>query len=227
MLGVYAVFQMALDPMTWDSVVAIGLWLTGVSGFLGLVVYRRTEAGRTYGVDFQQHPYFAPLGQPNTPEKKTERTADADNLTEIHVHVMCRKAVSLQSCSFRLVDRAFEPRLFRLWRWTKVRASIVYVTNVWDAEHERLGKMHLFGISYRPSPTANINDEGGYTVTYSEPLSILVGSSLRFRVIAHVTDDWSGHLEFTGPAPDGRHAHTYRRIVLKRTGSHIEDCQPE
>lgn len=213
--GIYMVYQLALDPLTWDSAVAVGLFGLAILWAVAQFWYRSTEPGRTYTVFFQQHPYFAPIGQSNRP-KKGAKIATKER-AELHVHIACKKAVSLGSCSFRLVDRQFRPRAFGLWCWNPVSPRIAFVSNVWDADWEKRRQQPLH-IDYKPSPTANLNDIGGYTVSYSEPLPLLAGSPLWFRVIVDVRDSWRGYLEFEGPAPNGRYARTYRHIVLKKQG---------
>jgi hypothetical protein len=206
-------YQLTLDPLTWDSVVAVGLFVLALLGTVARFWYRCTEPGRTYAMYFQQHPYFAPSGQSNRREKGVEIATKEQ--AELHVHIACKKAVSLGSCSFRLVDRQFRPRPFGLWRWNPASPRIAFVTNVWDADWEKRRQQPL-RIDYKPSPTASPNDIGGYTVSYSEPLALLAGSPLWFRVIVDVRDSWRGHLEFEGPAPDGRHARTCRHVVLRK-----------
>jgi len=212
-------YDLALDPLTWDSVVAAGLFGLTVLWALARFSYRHTDTDRTYAAYFRQHPYFAPLGRPNGQERK--ETLCTDGLAEVHTQIVCKKAVSLRSCSFRLVDRRFRPHLFGLRRWAPVPPRIAFVTNVWDAEWER-GRKHPLRTSYRPSPVANLNDTGGYTVSYSEPLSLLATESLWFRVIVDVQRNSQGYLEFEGPAPDGRPARTHMRVVLRRQESEPE-----
>lgn len=211
--GVYMIYQLTLDPLTWDSVVAIGLFGLALLWAVGQFWYRSTEPGRIYAMYFQRHPYFAPIGQPNRREKSAEIATK--ELGELHVHMACKKAVSLVSCSFRLVDRQFRPHPFGLWCWSPASPRIAFVTNVWDADWEKRRQQPLH-IDYKPSPTASPNDTGGYTVSYSEPLPLLAASPLWFRVIVDVRDNWQGHLEFEGPTPDGRHARAYRHVVLRK-----------
>ena len=208
--------QIELDPATWDSVVTVGLWLIGVLGFLALVTYRRTEPGRTFGVTFQVHPYFqVPEEAGNESTKKWEQpTPPGQSDVTLHVRVTANKPVSLSSCSCRLVGRQLRPGIFRLWRWIPPSPKVAFVTNIWDAEWERQSATNPLQ-HYRPSPVARLNSDGvGYTVTYSEPLRLLAGESLWFRVIVTVFRDWEGYLEFSGPAPDGRQASAYRRVKL-------------
>ena len=211
--GAYMTYQLTLDPLTWDSVVAAGLFGLALLWAVAQFWYRCTEPARTYAMYFQQHPYFAPIGQSNRREKRAEIATK--ELGELHVHIACKRAVSLGSCSFRLVDRQFRPRPFGLWCCNPASPRIAFVTNVWDADWEKRRQQPLH-IDYKPSPTANLNDIGGYTVSYSEPLPLLAGSPLWFRVIVNVRDSWRGLLEFEGPTPDGRHARSYRHIVLRK-----------
>jgi hypothetical protein len=225
MTEAFASPPLSLDPLTWDSVVAVGLFGLAVSAGLLRAWYRHTEPGRTFDMVFQRHPYFAE-GE-NEPRKRSgEVDAGADTDVELHVCVIAKKPLPLASCSFRLAGRRLHPRLFRLWRWVPPHPSVAFVTNIWDAEHEKLGKQRPFGTHYRPSPTANLNDEGGYTVTYSEPLELLAGHSLWFRVIVTVFSKWDGYLEFSGPAVDGRRAFTQRGVKLRRSASRSQGSSP-
>ena len=218
-------YQLALDPLTWDSVVAVALFSLAVLAALGRAWYRHTEPGRSFGMVFQTHPYFhVPERGKNKPRKKSGNV-DADASTEVvlHTRVLAKKPVTVSSCSCRLVGRQLRPRLFGLWCWIPPKPQIAFVTNIWDAEHEKLNKQRRFGIAFRPSPTAALNNEGGYTVEYSEPLQLLAGDSLWFRVVVAVFRNWNGYLEFSGPSPDGRRAFTQRSVKLRRSKSDKED----
>jgi hypothetical protein len=227
MTGVYAICQLSLDPLTWDSVVAVGLFGVAVLAALARWWYRHTEPGRTFEMVFEAHPFFhVPAQGENRARKKSgEVHAGARSALVLPIHVTAKKPVSVPSCSCRLVGRQLRPGLFRLWRWTPPHPGIAFVTNIWDAEHEALNKQRPFGTYYRPSPIATLNNEGGYTVTYSAPLKLLAKDSLWFRVVVIVSKNWDGYLEFSGPAMDGRRASTQRGVKLRRSTVQEEDPQ--
>jgi len=202
--------------MTWDSVVALGLFALAALAS-AIAFYRRwTAPARAYSLSFQQHPSTAAFGDANEPKSSADATTGIDGLVGLHARVEVKSGTTLSTCSFRLVERKWRVGLVP-WRWETVKSRFSFVTNLWDADQEAEEKRNPY--SHSPRPTARLNNDGGYTMQFPFPKSVFVGDLLWFRVIINVQTDCKGHLEFQGPTQDGRWGHSRRSVAFKRLGS--------
>jgi hypothetical protein len=218
--GGYAVYQLKLDPLTWDSVVAVVLFGLAVLGAAVAWWYRKTEPGRTYAMFFQKHPQSAMAGDKNEPRKKSgEVYPGAEGHIVLWVCVKVNKGVRIEKCSFRLVSRHLRPRLGRLWRWDDVEQSVASVVRLWDASYEALhknwGSVTMRGGSSRENP----DDPRQHVMLYPLDWQVFIGNPRWFRVIITAEKEYDGYLEFEGPAMNGRSARTQRSVKLRPSAS--------
>jgi hypothetical protein len=218
--GGCAVYQLALDPLTWDSVVAVGLFALAVLGAAVGWWYQKTEPGRTYAVFFQKHPQFATTGDKNEPRKKSgEVYPGGEGHIVLWVCVKLNKGVRIEKCSFRLVTRHLSPGFGRFWRWDGVDPSLASIVKLWDASYEAF---HSKLIMARGSSREDPDDPARYMMLYASPWHNIIGNPRWIRVIVRVQEKWDGYLEFEGPAPNGRSACTHRSVKLRPSVQNTE-----
>ena len=213
------VFQLAIDPISWDSFIAIGLFaLAGLISF-SIFWYRSHTPRRTFQLDFQQHPLSVPIALSNGPQRTATVGAEPDGLAELHAHITAIRAATIGKLKFSLIERRrahyslWRPLTFRIWK--SVRPSQgVFITNLWDADWEATHKQTVHRI-ITPQPVASPYDYG-YLMEFHNPKTLIVGECLWIRVIVDVRNDWDGHLEFEAPAADGKWANARRRISLRK-----------
>ena len=221
--GGYAVYQLALDPLTWDSVVAVTLFGLAVLGGAVGWWYQKTEPGRTYAMFFQKHPQLAMAGDENEPRKNSGQVyADAERIIDLPVCVKVNKGVLIDKCSFRLVTRHVSPGFGRFWRWDGADPSLAAVVQLWDASYEALRKKRAHIMMAGGSNLEDPDDPGRYMMLYFSPWQVSVGNPRWFRVIIRIEEKWDGYLEFEGPAPNGRSARTQRSVKLRPSAHHTE-----
>ena len=207
------VLGLDLDPLTWDSVVAV---VAIAVPAIMLFWWRRTEPGRTYDLIFERHPHFeSPDSLAANPPKRSAKLVQNLRGANVvaYVRIRAKKGIALDRCTFKLVERSFRPRMVRVWRWRRTRPRLAFVTNVWDAGVEASDKQRLSGGLTRPLVELD-PESGAYCVTYPDGRRLLAGESLWFRVIIGFSKPWEGFLEFCAPSLDGRPACTHRGVRL-------------
>lgn len=147
-------------------------------------------------------------------------------LGEFHVRIRAKAGIRIRDIGFRLVRRQVlpnKPLPLPLWAWRSIRPDIegVKLVNLWDAEVERQQKDDPDHQS-RPRPLSQADGTGGYRMQFTafdQSMPLLVNDSLWIRVIVSAQQSWQGHLEFQGPANDGRRAYARRIVQITRPTS--------
>jgi hypothetical protein len=215
-------YQLPLDPLTWDSAVAVGLFAVAVLGAAARWWYQKTEPGRTYAIFFHKHPQLATAVDDNEPRNNSgEVYADAEGIIDLPVCVSSKKGMLPDSCSFRLVERQLRPRFGQLWQWKCADPCVASVAGLWDASREALKKLRRYVIMPGGSSVEDPGG-GGYSMVYPQPWQTYAGNPRWVRVAIRISERWNGYLEFEAPTPDGRLARTHRSVRLRPSTQHME-----
>jgi len=196
-------FWLTLSAILLTSVLALLIWL-----------YRNfVRPARTYDMRFVD-PKDAEREFPPQRSASYETHGELSvcgRTNSIYLEIQLRQSIRIDRLDVSLLDDGGRwPWPSRRSRWTRPEKEVAYVDRLTDEEAALRHQLAKF----RP--------EEGYTrdglarrLFYDYPKYLSQGNSLWLRVEIKAGEDWTGRLSFQAETPQGKEAHSRRKLEIK------------
>ncbi|MEK7778120.1 MAG: hypothetical protein AAB303_05795, partial [Chloroflexota bacterium] len=140
-LGIYAGYLVAIDPITWDSVVAVGLFLVAVLSSAILLIFRKARSpfNMWYLPEIPEIQEFPPSGARRLKREKKVSISTGEHT--LYFLIQPKSGLYFDEVDIRCVERYLTWRWKgwrpRIWDFRLVPTAIIEIKEFQEAELER------------------------------------------------------------------------------------------